>query len=85
MRSKKRAVGLSDWRAIASLGEQLVSANSLKAQHERIVSLTAQVVRGNVGVWLHEELFRLPDRKELRSFPRWPRSEGMLRAFSRRK
>ncbi|MFH1185281.1 MAG: hypothetical protein V1755_09625, partial [Chloroflexota bacterium] len=46
---------------------------------------TAQVVRGNVGVWLHEELFRLPDRKELRSFPRWPRSEGMLRAFSRRK
>ena len=85
MRSKKRAVGPSDWRAIASLGEQLVSASSLKAQHERIASLTAQMVRGNVDVWLHEDLFRLPDGKGPRSFPRKPRSKAMLRAFSRRK
>jgi len=82
MRPTKHAVDLSDWRAIANLGEQLVSATSLKAQRERIVSLTAQMVRGNVDVWLQEDLFRLPDRKEPRSFPHQPRSEAMLRAFS---
>jgi hypothetical protein len=43
MHPKKRAVSPSDWRAIASLGEQLVSAQSLKAQHDRIIGLTALV------------------------------------------
>src|SRR4030042_6645404 len=85
MHPKKRAVSPSDWRAIASLGEQLGSAQSLKAQHDRIIGLTARMVRGNADVWLHEDLFRLPDRKEPRSFPRRPRSEAMQKAFSRRK
>lgn len=85
MRSKKRAVGPSDWRAIASLGEQLVSADSLKAQRDRIAHLTEQIVRGNVDVWLHEDLFRLPGRRQPRSFPRKPRSAAMLHAFARRK
>ncbi|HEY5984649.1 MAG TPA: GAF domain-containing protein [Anaerolineales bacterium] len=85
MRSKKRPVEASDWRAIANLGEQLGSATSLKAQKDRITSLAAQMVRGNIDVWLHEELFRLPDRSDPRSFPRRPRSEAMQRALSRRK
>ncbi len=85
MRRSKHAVDASDWRAIANLGEQLVSAHSLAAQHERITSLTRQMVRGNVDVWLHEDLFRLPGHSAPRLFPRKPRSESMLRAFSQRK
>jgi hypothetical protein len=84
MHPKKRAVSPSDWRAIASLGEQLVSAQSLKAQQDRIIGLTARLVRGNADVWLHEDLFRLPDRKEPRSFPRRPAARR-CRAFSRRR
>ena len=75
----------SDWRAIANLGEQLVSASSLQAQRDRIVSLTVQMIRGNVDVWLQEDLFRLPGHGAARLFPRRPRSEAMLRAFDQRK
>jgi sigma-B regulation protein RsbU (phosphoserine phosphatase) len=85
MRPKQRATDFSDWRAIANLGELLINAASLKAQRDRIIGLTAQMVRGNVDVWLHEDLFRMPDWKEPRSFPRRPRSAAMLRAFLGRK
>src|SRR5512139_3601199 len=85
MRPRKHAVDVADWRAIASLGEQLVSANSLAAQRDRITSLTVQMVRGNVDVWLHEDLFRLPGYSAPRLFPRKPRSEAMLRAFTQGK
>src|SRR5512138_2496518 len=85
MRPGTHAVDASDWRAIANLGEQLVSANSLKAQRDRIISLTAQLVRGNVDVWLHEDLFRLPGHSGPRIFPRQPRRESMQRAFHQRK
>jgi sigma-B regulation protein RsbU (phosphoserine phosphatase) len=85
MRRNKHAVDASDWRAIASLGEQLVSASSLTAQRDRIMALTGQMVRGNVDVWMHEDLFRLPGHSGPRLFPRKPRSEAMLRAFTQRK
>ncbi|HET6845963.1 MAG TPA: GAF domain-containing protein, partial [Anaerolineales bacterium] len=85
MHPRKHAVDASDWRAIANLGEQLVSANSLKVQRDRILNLTAQLVRGNADVWLHEDLFRLPGYSGPREFPRQPRSEAMLRAFKQRK
>jgi phosphoserine phosphatase RsbU/P len=85
MHPRKRAVNAADWRAVASLGEQLVSAESLSAQRDRIISLTAQMVRGNVDVWLHEDLFRLPGHSAARVFPRKPRSEAMQHAFSQGK
>jgi sigma-B regulation protein RsbU (phosphoserine phosphatase) len=85
MPSQRRSPDLSDWRAIASLGEQLVSANSLIAQHDRIVAMTRRMVRGRVDVWLHENLFRLPDWKQPRTFPSQPRSEAMRKALALRK
>lgn len=85
MRSSTRSPDLSDWREIAGLGEQLVNITSLTAQRDRIVSMIARMVRGRVDVWLHENLFRLPDWNARRSFPSHPRSEGMQRAFERRR
>lgn len=85
MRPRTRSPDFSDWREIASLGEQLVGTTSLPAQRERIVSMTSHMVRGRVDVWLHENLFRLPDWKAQRVFPPVPRMEGMRRAFERRK
>ena len=73
------------WREIASLGEQLASADSLTAQHDRIVAAVRRLLRGRVDVWLHENLFRLPDWDAKRLFPSQPRQEGMQRALSRRK
>lgn len=85
MRSSNRSPGLSDWREIASLGEQLVNITSLTAQRDRIVSMIDRMVSGRVDVWLHENLFRLPDWSSRRSFPPRPRSDAMRKAFDRRK
>lgn len=74
-----------DWREIASLGEQLINTNSLITQRDRIVAMTARLLDGRVEVWLHENLFRLPDWKEKRLFPARPRLEGMRRAIEKRK
>ncbi len=74
-----------DWREIASLGEQLVSTNSLIAQRDRIVSMTGRLIRGKVDVWLHENLFRLPDWNAERLFPLQPALEGMRSAIKRHK
>lgn len=70
-----------DWRTLASLGEQLVSASSLTAQRDRIISVTSQLIEGQVDVWLHESLFRLPDWDEERLFPPQPPLDGMRRAI----
>ncbi len=72
-----------DWRALASLGEQLVSTSSLTAQRDRIVSVTRQLVDGEVDVWLHESLFRLPDWDKERLFPSQPPLDGMRRAIQK--
>ncbi len=85
MSAKKRAPELSDWREIASLGEQLVSATSLVSQRDRIASMAGRVLGGKVEVWLNESMFRLPNWKAERAFPAMPRSEGMRRALDRHK
>ncbi len=85
MGSKNRSPDVSDWRAIASLGEQLVNASSLTGQRDRIISMVGRVVRGAANVWLNEKLFRLPDRTAPRAFPLQPRSEGMRRVVADRK
>ena len=67
MSAASRSPHSSDWRDLASLGEQIVSAPSLAAQRDRIIAMTSRLVQGNVDVWLHENLFRLPDMQEIMS------------------
>ncbi|HKY55512.1 MAG TPA: GAF domain-containing protein, partial [Anaerolineales bacterium] len=71
----------SDWRDLASLGEQLVSAPSLAAQRDRIIAMTSRLVDGSVDVWLQENLFRLPNIEEEPLFPEQPSAPGMQRAL----
>ena len=71
----------SDWRALADLGEQLVSTTSLAAQRDRIIAMTRGLVSGEVDVWLYESLFRLPDWDEPVLFPPEPELDGMRAAF----
>ncbi len=85
MGSVTRPPDLSDWRDLASLGEQLVNTASLAAQRDRIVSMTGGIVHARVDVWLDENLFRLPDWKAKRLFPARPRADGMRRALKRRR
>jgi phosphoserine phosphatase RsbU/P len=79
--NSKRSPESSDWRTFAGLGEQLVSTTSLGAQRDRIISMTRRLVTGKVDVWLHESLFRLPDRDEELLFPPEPELEEMREAF----
>ncbi|HEY9152365.1 MAG TPA: GAF domain-containing protein, partial [Anaerolineales bacterium] len=74
-----------DWREIASLGEQLVSTSSLIAQRDRIVSMASRLISGKVDVWLHENLFRLPDWNAERIFPSQPALDGMRNALKKHK
>jgi len=67
----------ADWRQITNLGEKLASENSLIAQRDRIISVASQLIEGRVDVWLHENMFRLPDWEEERVFPPQPPLEGM--------
>ena len=55
----------SDWRAIASLGEQIANATSLAEQGEHILAMTSRLLQGEVDVWLDEKIFRLPSLQEL--------------------
>ena len=71
----------SDWRDLASLGEQIVSAPSLAAQRDRIIAMTSRLVEGDVDVWLREGLFRLPGAEEESFFPKQPPTPGMQRAI----
>jgi GAF domain-containing protein len=76
-----RSPGSSDWRALAGLGEQLASTTSLADQRNRIIHMTRRLVAGDVDVWLHENLFRLPDWDDERLFPPEPELDGMREAF----
>lgn len=69
-----------DWLQLASLGEQLRSEESLSAQRDRVVSMTGRLIEGSVDLWLHENLFRLPDWDDGRTFPAQPTLDGMKRA-----
>jgi serine phosphatase RsbU (regulator of sigma subunit)/putative methionine-R-sulfoxide reductase with GAF domain len=71
----------SDWRGLASLGEQIAGTTSLAAQRDRIIAMTSQLVEGDVDVWLHENLFRLPNMDDAPIFPEKPLSQGMQRAL----
>src|SRR5512139_176021 len=71
----------SDWRDIASLGEQIVNATSLAAQRDYIVAMTSRLVSGDVDVWLDEKAFRLPNMEEKKIFPDEPELPGMQRAL----
>jgi phosphoserine phosphatase RsbU/P len=71
----------SDWRDIASLGEQIVNAESLAEQSDRIVAMTSKLIHGDIDVWLCEKVFRLPNLKEENVFPEEPEPQGMQRAI----
>jgi len=62
----------SDWRVLADFGEQLGSTTSLADQRDRIINMTRRLVSGEVDVWLHEKLFRLPNWDEEALFPPEP-------------
>lgn len=81
MTAATRSPGSSDWRALAGLGEQLASTTSLADQRDRIIHMTRRLVTGEVDVWLHENLFRLPDWDEEHLFPPEPELAGMREAF----
>jgi serine phosphatase RsbU (regulator of sigma subunit)/putative methionine-R-sulfoxide reductase with GAF domain len=73
-----------DWHEIASLGEQIVSASSLSEQRDIIVGIASRLVRGEAHVWLHENLFHLPNISESRIFPEEPSLPGMKSAMKAR-
>ncbi|MEO8356755.1 MAG: GAF domain-containing protein [Chloroflexota bacterium] len=73
-----------DWREIASLGEQIVSAPSLSVQCDIIVGITSRLVQGDAHIWLRENLFRLPNIAEGSLFPSEPALPGMQRALKAR-
>lgn len=70
-----------DWLQLASLGEQLRSGDSLAAQRDRIVGFVNRLIPGKTSVWLHENIFRLPDWDASRTFSNQPAAEGMKRAI----
>ena len=71
----------SDWRDIASLGEQIVNADSLAEQRDHIVVMTSKLIHGEIDVWLCEKVFRLPNLREENVFPEEPELQGMQRAI----
>jgi len=71
----------SDWNQLASLGEQIRNEDSFSAQRDRITSMTASLLAGNVDVWLNENIFRLPDWEDGRVFPPQPPLAGMKLAI----
>jgi sigma-B regulation protein RsbU (phosphoserine phosphatase) len=81
MAAASRSPISSDWRDIASLGEQIVNATSLAAQREYIVAMTSRLVTGDVDIWLDEKAFRLPNLEEQNIFPAEPELPGMQRAL----
>jgi len=71
----------SDWRDIASLGEQIVNADSLAEQRDHIVAMTSKLIKGEIQVWLCEQAFRLPNLEVEGVFPEDPGLLGMKRAI----
>jgi serine phosphatase RsbU (regulator of sigma subunit)/putative methionine-R-sulfoxide reductase with GAF domain len=84
MKADPRSPHSADWREIASLGEQIVSAPSLSDQRDIIVGITSRLVKGDVHVWLREGVFRLPSLTEGDLFPEEPTLPGMKSAIKAR-
>jgi len=74
-----------DWREVASLGDHLIGTSSLVVQRDRIISTTGRLITGKVDVWLHENLFRLPDWDVKRLFSIRPLQDGMRYAIKQHK
>ncbi len=83
MSAAVRSPDSSEWRRLAGLGEQLVSATSLSAQRDRILNMTSRLVDGKADLWLDEGLFRLPGWDEALSFPAKPPLDGMQEAVEK--
>jgi phosphoserine phosphatase RsbU/P len=81
MPAGSRSLPSPDWRNIASLGEQIVSAPSLAEQRDIIVGITSRFVKGDVHVWFHESFFRLPDVIDPTLIPGEPTYPGMKAAI----
>jgi phosphoserine phosphatase RsbU/P len=72
-----------DWRDLAILGEQIVGASSLTAQRDSIVAMASRLLDGDVQIWLHEALFRLPGADGEKLFSGEPDSSAMQRALKK--
>jgi len=83
MSAAARSPASTDWRDLADLGEQIASTTSFVAQRDRIIAMTSRLLEGNADVWLHENLFRLPNLDEPSLFPAQPLSSGMQRALKK--
>jgi phosphoserine phosphatase RsbU/P len=81
MASGSRSPRSSDWRDIASLGEQIVNADSLAEQRDHIVAMTSSLIKGEIDVWFCEQVFRLPNLEGESLFPEDPELLGMKRAI----
>ena len=80
MAPASRSSRLSDWREIASLGEQIVNADSLAEQRDHIIARISRLIKGEIDVWLCEQVFRLPNLEDEGVFPEAPELLGMKRA-----
>jgi serine phosphatase RsbU (regulator of sigma subunit)/putative methionine-R-sulfoxide reductase with GAF domain len=71
-----------DWGGLAALGEQIIGTTSLAAQRAQIHAVVAKLIKGEVTVWLQENLLRLPDaaNQEADAAPAQP-SKLMARAL----
>lgn len=81
MPSRSRSPRTADWRDIASLGEQIVNADSLAEQRDHIIAMTSRLINGEIDVWLCEKVFRLPNLEVESVFPEDPELPGMQRAI----
>ncbi|MEW6084513.1 MAG: GAF domain-containing protein [Chloroflexota bacterium] len=79
-----KAASSSDWRELARLGELLIATTSLSAQRDHIVAAASRMFKGDVDLWLDENLFRLPDAQEETIFPQYPDSQPITRALKSR-
>ncbi|MFZ5882163.1 MAG: GAF domain-containing protein [Chloroflexota bacterium] len=70
-----------DWGGLAALGEQIIGSTSLAAQHAQIHAVAAKLIKGEVTVWLHENLLRLPDTSNQADFTQPRPSKLMERAL----
>ena len=75
------AASSSDWRELARLGEQLLSATSLAAQRDCITAVSARLIGADAEVWLDEKLLRLPNAVEPPLFSPEPASQLMSRVL----
>ncbi len=81
MSAATRSPAPSNWRDLASLGEQIAGTTSFAAQRDRIIAITSRLLDGQADVWLHENLFRLPNLNEPNLFSVKPPTAGMQRAL----